>query len=220
MLDRLPRTSELTDEELVRATLDGDRGSFAVLMRRHNQRLFRTVRAVLRDDAEVEDAVQQAYIAAYRALADFRGDAKFSTWITRIALREAFGRIRKRDRFREVKDVLGTAVAMAEPSARTPEEAAQTAELARVLERAIDALPEQYRIVLILRDVQQLDTEETAAALDISEENVRVRLHRARALVRDVLSSSADTLAPEVFRFDGARCDRIVASVMRIVLEL
>jgi RNA polymerase sigma-70 factor (ECF subfamily) len=216
-LETLPRESDLDDDALVAAVLGGDRRSYAVLLRRYNQRIYRTIRAVLRDEDEVEDAVQQAYVAAFQALDTFRGGARFGTWLTRIALNEAFGRTRKARRFREVRSVLAE-----EPVSRRspadPEQTVHRREMAELLERAIDALPETYRVVLVMRDVEELDTKETADVLELSEENVRVRLHRARALVREALHASVGDAASELFPFGGARCDRIVFGAMGRIL--
>ncbi len=162
--------------------------------------------------------LQQAYVSAYQALASFRGGAKFGTWLTRIALNEAFGRSRRSRRLREVKEVLAT-----EPTSRDaadPEQRVHRREMAELLERAIDALPEAYRLVIMMRDLQELDTKETAELLELSEENVRVRLHRARALVRETLHASIEDAAAELFPFGGERCDRIVFGAMgRILAE-
>lgn len=203
--------SAASDAELVREVLSGARGAFAVLVRRHNQRLFRACRAVLRDDQDAEDAAQAAWVSAYRHLAGFRGDAAFATWVTRIAVREASARLRRRER-----PVL---VAIAEDTVgddhdHDPERAASSGELAELLERHVDALPDGLRSVVVLRDVLELDTAETATCLGITAEAVRVRLHRARhALARDLVGVVESTL-PDVWRFDGDRCARMVDAVM------
>jgi RNA polymerase sigma-70 factor (ECF subfamily) len=214
--ERLPQKSELTDEALVERVLAGETELFAVVMRRHNGRLFRVTRAILRDEVEAEDALQQAYVDAFRNLEQFDGRARLSTWLTRIAIHQALARARGERRLREVRSILG-----GEPShqaAATPEEAADRRELARVLEDAIDALPETYRMVVVMRDVEQMSTAEAAAALELSEENVRIRLHRARALLREAISERVGVAAADVFPFAGARCDRIVARVMEAIL--
>ncbi len=217
---RLPQcVSELTDTEAIAAVLGGDRSSFAVLVRRHNQTMFRACRAVLRNDHDAEDAVQVAWINAYRALAGFRADASFRTWITRIAVNEAASRLRNQKRFSEVSI---EEVTMDESIG--PERAAMTEELGRLLEREIDALPEGMRAVLVLRDVIELDTAETAECLGIAEENVRVRLHRARQTIAEHMSETTGELAgvaaPNVWRFDGARCARVLAHVMDKITAL
>jgi RNA polymerase sigma-70 factor (ECF subfamily) len=198
---------------VIAAVLAGDRRSFAVLVRRHNQTVFRACRAVVRTDQDAEDAVQVAWINAFRALASFRADATFRTWLTRIAVNEASSRMHRHKRFTEVP--LGE-VTMDDSTG--PEHAAMAEELGRLLEREIDALPEGMRAVLVLRDVIELDTSETAACLGIEEDNVRVRLHRARQAVGARLAQTAGegagARASDVWRFDGARCARVLAYVM------
>jgi RNA polymerase sigma-70 factor (ECF subfamily) len=202
---------ELTDEQVLDRVRAGEIPLFEILMRRHNQRLFRAARAILRDDAESEDAVQQSWISAYTNLAQFAGQAKLTTWLTRIAIHEALARVRKRERLAE-RDLEGV-VPMASAE-RSPEEHASGRELAAMLESAIDELPEAYRSVYVLREVQQLPVAETAECLDLSEENVKVRLHRAKAMLKDALSARVESASAEAFPFLGVRCDRIVARVL------
>ena len=207
----------LTDEEVVARVRSGDQPLFEIVMRRYNQRLFRAARAILRDDADAEDAVQQAYIAAYRHLDQFAGTARFATWLTRIAIREALGRLRTRKRRGEVEfdaEAGETMTMMKQNPDDSPEDHAQQRELGGILESAVDALPEIYRVVFMMREVEQLSTQETADVLELSEEAVKVRLHRARAMLRDGLFAKVDKSLAETFPFLGARCDRIVAAVM------
>jgi RNA polymerase sigma-70 factor, ECF subfamily len=211
-LESLPTRDPDPDEALIRRILEGEWTLFAVLMRRHNQRLFRTARAIVRNDDEAEDVVQQVYVAAFAALSKFRGDAQVSTWLTRIAINEALLRTRRSARANvALVDVEAELMSRERP---TPEDDLYRRELARVLESQIDSLPESLRLVFVMRDVQELDTAETAACLDLSEEAVRVRLHRARRMLQKNLSELIDS-SPEAFRFDGARCDRIVLGVMQ-----
>lgn len=207
-----PALAEPSDPEIVAAVLAGDPARFAVLVRRHNQRLYRACRSVLGDDAEAEDAVQAAWVAAYRHLASFRGEAAFSTWVTRIAVHEASARLRKRGRLQVVSvddnDVAGV---------EDPERRAIAEEIGRLLERELDTLPDTLRSVVVLRDVLELDTAETAAALGISDEAVRVRLHRARGALARSLEAIALRGMPHLWKFDGARCDRITAAVMSAI---
>ena len=199
-----------SDADLVRQVLAGDRGTFAVLVRRHNQRLFRACRAVLHDDQDAEDAAQAAWVSAYRHLATFRGDAAFSMWVTRIAVHEASARLRRRDR-----PALVAIEEVTLSDEHDPERAASTGELGKLLERHIDALPDGLRSVLMMRDVLELDTAETATCLGIREEAVRVRLHRARqALARDLVDV-VETALPGVWQFDGERCARMIDAVMK-----
>jgi RNA polymerase sigma-70 factor, ECF subfamily len=205
----------LTDEDVVARVRGGDQPLFEILMRRYNQRLFRVARAILRNDADAEDAVQQAYLAAYAHLDQFAGAARFSTWLTRIAIREALGRLRTRKRRGEVEfDGGAEETMMKDAGDDSPEEHAQRRELGGILESAVDALPEIYRVVFMMREVEQLSTLETADVLELSEEAVKVRLHRARGMLRDGLFARVDKSLQDTFPFLGARCDRIVAAVM------
>jgi len=215
-----PRPSEkLPDMELVERVRAGDAAAMEVLMRRHNRMLFRTARAILRDDAEAEDAVQDAYIAAHRALGTFRGDAKLSTWLVRIAANEALMRRRRNARSAAVlpldasPDGERQAMAIASED-RGPEEEAVRGQLRRVLETRIDALPDSYREVFVLRGVEELSVEETAAALGIPEPTVRTRFFRARSLMREALAREIDLTLEDAFGFDGERCDRLVCRVL------
>ena len=205
----------MADDDVVARVRAGDTPLFEILMRRYNQRLFRAARAILRDDDDAEDAVQQAYIQAYLHLDQFAGTARFSTWLTRIAIREALGRRRRRQRLSEVA-LQDTEEAMTDdtPDARSPEEHAERRELTGIIEGAVDELPEIYRVVFMMREVEQLSTRETADVLELSEEAVKVRLHRARGLLRDALFSRLDQQLGGAFPFLGARCDRIVAAVL------
>jgi RNA polymerase sigma-70 factor (ECF subfamily) len=203
-----PDSSQAADADLIAEVLAGRRARFGVLVRRHNQRLYRAARAILGDDAEAEDVVQETYVRAYRDLARFRGEAAFSTWLTRIAVHEAIARRRARAR---LVDVDLQEVPMADE--RDPERSASDAELTRVLEREIDALPDGLRAVLVLRDVEEMDTASTAAALDLSEEAVRVRLFRARRALAESVGAALELVAPRAYHFAGGRCDRITARV-------
>lgn len=208
-----------TDAALVQEILAGDMRALEALMRRHNRLLYRTARAILRDDAEAEDVVQEAYLRAYAALGDFRGDSRLSTWLVRIAANEALMRRRRTRRRADVVPMDGAAAAqpkeepMSEESG--PEENAGRGEVRRLLESRIDALPDDYRAVFVLRAVEELSVEETAAALGIPEATVRTRHFRARGLLRESLARDVDTSLEEAFSFAGERCDRIVASVLR-----
>jgi len=212
---RMRNDVSLADEEVVARVRGGDTAVFEILMRRYNQRLFRAARAITRDDADAEDAVQQAYLAAYKHLDQFAGTARFSTWLTRIAVREALGKLRTRKRRGEV-DLEGheETMAMSDQPDDSPEKHAERRELVGVLESAVDALPEIYRVVFMMREVEQLSTTETAEVLELSEEAVKVRLHRARAMLRDGLMDKVDSSLSGTFPFMGERCDRIVANVM------
>ena len=208
---------QLTDEEIVRQVLEGETELFELIMRRYNQRLYRVVRAILRDDDESEDVMQDAYVKAYEHLRQFAGRSQFSTWLTRIAIHEALARVKRNKRTEQVDMETietGEGTPVMKARSQNPEEETAGAELRRTLESAVLAIPEQFRLVLMMRDIEQMSTAETAAALDLSVENVKVRLHRARALVRKQLYLTAGAQAHAAFGFMGERCDRIVKSVL------
>lgn len=204
-----------TDEEVVTRVLEGETAAFEILMRRYNQRLYRAARAILRDDAEAEDVMQDAYVKAYQHLGQFAGRAKFSTWLTRIAVHEALARVERRRRYDTLDSVSGPdgddmKIASHVPS---PEQQAVNAQNGVLLEAAILALPDSYRTVLMMRDIEELSTAETADALDLTEENVKVRLHRARALLRNELYTQVGSTRTKAFAFMANRCDRLVQNV-------
>jgi RNA polymerase sigma-70 factor (ECF subfamily) len=204
-----------TDEEVVDRVRAGDTALYEIIMRRYNQRLYRVARAIVRDDGEAEDVMQAAYVSAYEHLGQFAGRAPFSTWLTRIAVHEALQRLRKRGRLDQLDDPEdgdGPGANMAETSP-DPEQVTTRAELRQLLEEAILDLPEQYRAVLVLRDVEELSTAETADALNLTEENVKVRLHRGHGMVRSWLLARVGANAKDAFPFMGVRCDRVVHKV-------
>lgn len=179
-------SSAITDEEVVERVRDGETALFEVLMRRYNQRLYRVTRSILGGDGEAEDVMQNAYVQSYIHLSQFDGRAKFSTWLTKIAVHEALARLRNRRRLIEIEAGSGlTEEGMSlESKALSPEQELLTHTMRISLEAAADRLPETYRSVFMLRDVEGMNTAETAQSLDISENAVKVRLHRARALMR------------------------------------
>jgi RNA polymerase sigma-70 factor (ECF subfamily) len=202
----------MTDEQLVARVVAGDAGLFEILMRRHNQRVYRAVRAVLRGDEDAEDVMQQAYLNAFRALHQFAGDAQFSTWLTRIAVNEAIGRSRRMHAQRAGKEDVD--ISLVESDAPDPEQQASQSELRDVMEREVAALPDAFRAVVILRDVEGLSTSEAAQSLGISDDLVKQRLHRARAMLRENLYERAGVTLASLFAFGNARCDRVVQNVM------
>jgi len=206
----------VTDEALVPRILAGETALFELIMRRHNQRLFRAARAILNDDAEAEDVMQETYARAFAHLGQFRGDAQLATWITRIAVHEAFARVRRRRRLAALPpdDDVETLFMADRPKPADPEREAHNAELRGLLERAIDELPETYRTVFMLREVEGLSTATTAECLGVSEEVIKTRLSRARARLRDGLYERAGAVAPAAFTFGAERCDRVVAAVL------
>jgi len=204
----------LSDEEVITRVASGEADLFEVIMRRYNQRLFRVVRSIVGEDHEAEDAVQEVYLSAYSHLGQFAGQAQFSTWLTRIAINEALARRRRRVRgaeldFKEEDDTM-----LQSTSARNPEDEASRREMSLMLETAIDGLPAIYRVVFVMRELEQMSTAETASALEIGEETTKVRLHRAKGLLRDAMSSRMQASLGDVYPFLGQRCDRIVRAVM------
>jgi RNA polymerase sigma-70 factor, ECF subfamily len=206
----------LSDEEVVSRVLAGDTGMFEIVMRRHNQRLYRVARAILRNDGEAEDVMQDAYVRAYEHLNQFAGRAKFSTWLTRIAVHEALARQHRENRYRELEPMPGRE---GDPMDRfaslapDPEQQASNSEIRWLLEQAVEKLPDAYRDIFMLRDVEEMSTADAADVLAISEENVKVRLHRARALLRKSLYARAGMENKEAFSFHAVRCDRVVKNV-------
>ena len=208
----------LDDTGLVQCVQRGQQAAFGTLMRRYNRRLYRTARAILKDDGRAEDALQEAYVAAYRHIGDFRGDAAVGTWLTRIVVNESLQALRKSRRERVVVPFGDADVddvpEVADDPEYTPESLMVRTEIRRLVERKIDELPEAYRTVFMLREVEDLTVEETAAALDIPSATVRSRLFRAKARLREALTQEMDVATQDVFGFDGERCDRIVRTVL------
>src|SRR5579872_93554 len=212
----------LSDEEVVVQVLEGNTALFEVLMRRHNQLVYRAARAILREDAEAEDVMQDAYVRAYQNLRQFAGRSQFSTWITRIAVNEAFKRRLRGNRYEEprpMSDEQETTMDRFESPIPNPEQHVSTSETRRLLEQAIEGLPDLYRSVFVLRDVQDMDTESTAIALEISADTVKTRLHRARALLRKHLYMKIGACGSEAFSFHATRCDRVVRNVLERLNE-
>jgi len=213
---QIARFQDITNESLVKRVLEGDTALFEVLMRRHNQRLYRIARAVLREDGEAEDVMQDAYVKAYEHLHQFEGRASFSTWLSRIALYAALARLRRRKRVVEldtIPDSEKETMHSLQSSAPSPEYEASSAEIRRLLEQEVDALPDNYRAVFVLHDVEDVDVAEVADILDISPENVKTRLHRAHMLLRKRLYLRTGAQSHEAFLFHASRCDRVVKAV-------
>jgi RNA polymerase sigma-70 factor (ECF subfamily) len=223
MRQQTVKTADLSapDAELAERAGKGDTVAFEALMRRHNRTLFRTARAILRDDAEAEDALQEAYLQAFHALPGFRAEARFSTWMVRIVANEALMRLRKETRRAQIVPIQS---ADATPGLEEladnmnddyrPEPSAERAEVRRLLESQIDALPDAYRTVFMLRAVEEMPVEEVASVLQIPEATVRTRFFRARSLLREALAQKIDLAYADAFAFAGERCDRIVAAVL------
>ena len=210
------------DGVLVQRIVRHDHAAFEILMRRHNAKLFRVARAILKSDADAEDVLQEAYLAAYRSMDRFEGSAQLSTWLTRIVINQALGRLRSRQR----DDIVVRLAAdhchpqdlqeymVDRRSTESPEEAALRGQLRGLLEQKIDALPLIFRTVFMMREVEEMTVEETAECLSIPAATIRSRLHRARARLRESLNLEMDSIAGDVFPFEGTRCDRIVAGVL------
>jgi RNA polymerase sigma factor (sigma-70 family) len=207
------------DQALARRVVSGDRSAFELVMRRHNRRLYRLARATLKDDAEAEDALQEAYLRAYRSMAQFRGDSTLSTWLSRVLLNECFGRLRRDARRQNVIPIAGShseidVDAMPDNDTEGPDKALLRSEMRELLERKLDDLPAAFRTVFVLRSVEDMSVEETAKCLDIPEATVRSRHFRAKSLLRESLAQEMDLAERDVFEFGGAHCDRIVAAVL------
>lgn len=217
---RLAVSANTPESELVSRAAAGDGAAFEVLMRRHNQLLFRTARSILKSDVDAEDAVQEAYLHAWRALGSYRAESRLPTWLVRIVTNEALGRLRRTTaqiiplEAAMISPDPGTQAALTDSPDRGPEQATLRGQVREIMEKRIDLLPEVYRTVFVLRAVEEMSVEDVAQALDIPEATVRTRFFRARSLLRESLASEMDTALVEVFAFDGARCDRIVANVL------
>jgi RNA polymerase sigma factor (sigma-70 family) len=219
-MPRMESTPSGNEEErsIAQRVADGDRHQFENLMRRYNRRLYRLARAALRNDAEAEDAVQEAYLAAYRSMGRFRGESSLSTWLSRLVLNECLGRLRRGARRQRVMPIVSSALeinAVAATDTDLPERIIARRQLQKFLESRLDELPESFRLVFVLRSVEELSVQETARTLGIPEATVRTRYHRARSLLRESLEQDLDLAARDLFEFDGERCDRVISKVKR-----
>lgn len=219
-MEPTPRTADtpavpLDDMALARRVAAGDRSAFDALMRINNRRLYRLARATMRNDAEAEEALQEAYIAAYRGMAGFRGESTLATWLSRMVLNECLGRLRKGARRQNVipmvtSDEMDGIHANEE---EVPDKVLVRSEMRALIERKLGELPEDFRLVFVLRSVEELSVEETADSLGIEPATVRSRHFRARSLLRESLAREIDVAERDLFDFGGARCDRTVAAV-------
>ncbi len=220
LADARPQEPQLTDEQVVERVLAGDTSLFEVIMRRYNQRLYRAARAITRSDSEAEDVLQDAYVRAFQHLKQYRGESAFGAWLTRIGVNEAIARLRKSKRFEPLEESSAREVVEMSSKSISPEESAAQSETRALLEQAVERLPDNYRIVYMLREIEELSTAETAQALEATEENVKVRLHRARALLRKQLYASVGKDARQAFTFHAVRCDRVVRYVFARLQQL
>jgi RNA polymerase sigma-70 factor (ECF subfamily) len=206
---------EQEDAEVIRQVLLGNTAMFELLMRRYNERVYRAARAIVRDEQEAEDVMQQAYVNAFTHLRQFNGSAQFSTWLTRIAINESLARVRRQGRYETLDDDFSNVESfMSRSPSENPERQAFTMELRGLLEWAIDTLPDGMREVFVLREVEGLSTSDVAECLGVTEDVVKTRLSRGRAALRRVLLERTGATAPEAFRFYRPRCDRVVAQVL------
>jgi len=215
-----------SDSDLACRIAAGDKAAFEQMMRRHNRALYRTARSILNDDAEAEDALQDAYILVYRNMGKYRGESSLSTWLTRIVVNEAIARSRKSNRRAEIIQLAGDGASfdttehdMDDATTEQPERAAMRADARRLIEQKIDELPATFRTVFVLRALEEMTVEETAACLGIPDATVRTRFFRARSLLRESLAREFDYALDGVFGFDGERCDRIVAGALARLAE-
>ncbi len=209
------------DAELVRRALARDDTAFRTIMERHNRRLYRIARGVLRNDSEAEDVVQEAYVKAFTHLGGFRGDSSLATWLSRIAMNEALGRLRRErpavdlETF-EARRTEAQIIKFPQTAASgDPERTMAQQEILRLVERATDNLPEIFRIVFMTRVIEGMSTEETANLLGLQPDTVKTRLHRARRLVRDELDKQIGPVLMDAFPFAGRRCERMTNAVLQ-----
>ena len=215
----LEQWNALSDEQVVAQVLAGQTALFEILMRRYNERVYRAARAIVRDEDEAEDVMQQAYVNAYAHLAQFGGRAQFSTWLTRIAVNEALARVRRRHRYEPFDEESGMEDVRDERPG-SPEQQAFSGELRGLLESAIDGLPDGAREVFMLRDVEGLSTLEAADVLGVSEDVIKTRLSRARGALRRTLLDRTGAAATDVFHFHRPRCDRVVERVLNRIADV
>jgi RNA polymerase sigma factor (sigma-70 family) len=212
-----PEIQQLHDNAVVTRILAGEKALFELLLRRYNQKLYRVIRSYLRDPDDIDDAMQDAYLKAYNNLDRFRGDSSFSTWLIRIGINEALQRIKKDTKVKRLRDgnsdlTSKDVIQLPDPKNVNPEKITIGKEVKDLIERAIDELPEKYRVIYVLKEVQGMDNRELGECIGINESNVKVRLHRAKHLMKEtLLRLSSD---PEIFEFGSTRCDALVNSVM------
>lgn len=210
-----------SDLQVIDRVKAGETGLYEIIMRRYNQRIYRVARAILRDEDEAEDVMQDSYVRAYQHLDQFSGEAPFSAWLTRIAVHEALHRVKLRKRYESLEATDQDQEGLMTPveTSPDPEQRASIAELSRLLEEAVLSLPDQYRAVVMMRDIEQLTTAETAAALDLTEQNVKVRLHRGHAMMQGWFLARIGEVGKSAFPFMAVRCDRVVAGVFSRLTE-
>ncbi|MHC2991015.1 RNA polymerase subunit sigma24 [Pontibacter sp. HJ8] len=213
----LSEKSRATDAEVVARVLEGEKELYELLMRRYNQTLYRTVRSYLKEEQDTEDAMQDTYLAAYEKLYQFRHDARFSTWLIRIGINVALGKLRERKKFAPAPEPTETPhdnypYLLTQSNFMNPENMAIRKEVKQLLEQAIDRMPEKYRVIYTLLEVEGMSSHEVTQCLDISESNAKVRLHRAKSMLKDSLYKLS--ISQDVFEYGYKRCDAMVERVM------
>ncbi len=221
VLRRESQAATAFDLELAEQARGGNASAFRTIMQRNNNRLYRVARSVLKNDSDAEDSVQDAYLKAFTKLGEFRGESTLSTWLTRIVLNEALMRLRQGRRSAEITKTIEQETQSAQivrfpgmTQSLDPEKAAATRQVSRIIERAVDALPIDFRMVFVMRCVEDMSVEETAGQLGIPEATVKTRLHRARLLLRRALDDELSTSLTGAFPFGGARCARMTEAVL------
>ncbi|MBZ9793080.1 RNA polymerase sigma factor [Rhizobium sp. 3T7] len=217
--DRAEALDTLADVELARRAAARDRHAFRAIMTSHNQRLFRLARSIVRNDSEAEDVVQEAYVLGFAHLNRFRGESSLATWLSRIVINEALGRLRKKRRTTlasSMEQSVGATIVQfpVDNPSGDPERTMAQRQILQLVEQATDALPDIYRTVFVARVIEGLSMEETASLLGLRAETVKTRLHRARRLVRESLDEQIGPVLLSAFPFAGRRCERLTAAVM------
>jgi RNA polymerase sigma factor (sigma-70 family) len=216
---------EIADMDLVRQVAAGDRQAFETVMRRYNRRLYRLARAALHDEAEAKDALQDAYLHAFRSMGQFRGDAALGTWLSRLVLNECGARRRRESRRDNIVPIVSLesnmhTAANVSDARDAPDATAAGTQMREILEAKVGDLPDLLRIVFVMRSVEELSTQETAESLGITQETVRIRHFRAKALLRESLARELDIAERSIYEFGGSHCDAVVAAVLpRIAVE-
>jgi RNA polymerase sigma factor (sigma-70 family) len=218
-LDTSLLSGALDDLSFAARVARGDTAAFELLMRRYNRRLYRLARAVLRDDAEAKDALQDAYLCAYRSMGQFRGEAALSTWLSRLVLNECSARSRRSSRRENIVSIVNTDPSMGgftkvPDAGEPPDHHIARLQIRQVLESKVSQLPETLRLVFVLRSIEELSVEDTADALSISKDAVRTRHLRAKSMLRESLAKDIDLAQGDIYEFGGECCDRVVATVL------
>ncbi|NJD23179.1 MAG: RNA polymerase sigma factor [Melioribacter sp.] len=211
IMRKIPKAS-MDDEEIIRSVLNGNRNDYEFIMRRYNERLYRIGISILKDESDVEDIMQETYIKAYKNLETFKQQSKFSTWLTRIMVNESLAKLKYRKRFEQLGDTETDNTPSYFTHSETPEKQFMQKELRGIIENAVKSLPQKYQTVFMMREIENMNVQETAKSLNITNENVKVRLHRAKELLKTNITLASGT--PEIFPFLQNRCDRVVSFVL------